>query len=135
MSYGSTVDTVVEEDLIFVGDGHSIAKSAKCEDAFFVSELGLGVSDGVGSWSNYGIDPSLFSGSLMQESLKFIQRVQARVYRESVTQQEMECHRQALETSMESLYSLISSDSDSSVFSNYESQSRYRESSTNSLLS
>jgi len=40
------------------------------EDAFFVSKNGLaiGVSDGVGGWSDRGIDPSLYSKTLMRET-------------------------------------------------------------------
>ena len=91
-------------DFIFVGDAYSIAKNPErpCEDAFFITDLGLGVSDGVGSWTNYGIDPSLFSKSLMQECSKFLKRVESRLFQSSVDKklqiQELECHRQALES-------------------------------------
>jgi len=65
------------EQYIFVGDSYQIAKKqgGSSEDACFVTDIGLGVSDGVGSWGNYGIDSSLFSNTLMKECSKFIQRI------------------------------------------------------------
>lgn len=65
------------EQFIFVGDSYGLSKTAGApsEDACFVTEVGLGVSDGVGSWGSYGIDCSLFSNSLMRECQKFLQRV------------------------------------------------------------
>jgi len=48
------------------------------EDAFFYEEnennFALGISDGVGSWSLIGIDPSLFSWSLMENSKEYIMK-------------------------------------------------------------
>lgn len=40
------------------------------EDAFFISEdnTTIGIADGVGGWRNYGIDPSEFSCTLMENS-------------------------------------------------------------------
>ena len=60
-----------------MSDYHSISKTqgATSEDACFITDVGLGVSDGVGSWGSYGIDCSLFSNSIMRECQKFIQRV------------------------------------------------------------
>lgn len=57
------------EQFVFLGDSHSISKAANgvSEDASFITDIGVGVSDGVGSWSSYGIDCSLFSGTLMKE--------------------------------------------------------------------
>lgn len=43
-----------------------------CEDAFFISENSIGISDGVGGWSNYGFTTDLFSKSLMSNSLNII---------------------------------------------------------------
>lgn len=72
-------DTILpdNEQFIFVGDAYQIAKTTggSSEDAFFITDIGLGVSDGVGSWGNYGIDCSLFSNTLMKECSKFIQRI------------------------------------------------------------
>ncbi len=58
-----------DDQFIFIGEGHQIPKNPKgpCEDAFFLTEVGAGVSDGVGSWGNYGIDSSVFSNTLMKE--------------------------------------------------------------------
>jgi len=44
------------------------------EDAFYVNTTGsrfdsIGVADGVGGWRNQGVDPSLFSSTLMRECL------------------------------------------------------------------
>lgn len=54
---------------MFIGDAFAIPKNSNgvSEDAFFITDIGVGVSDGVGSWSNYGIDSSLFSNTLMKE--------------------------------------------------------------------
>ena len=93
----------MSNNLVLVGNGHSIAKSksASSEDAFFVTEKGVGISDGVGGWRNYGIDCSLFSSSLMKESQRYISRACARdTFDFRFTQQELECHKQALETSI-----------------------------------
>lgn len=89
---------------MFIGDSYAIAKTpgASSEDACFVTEVGVGVSDGVGSWSSYGVDCSLFSNSLMRECQKFLQRVLFRQQQATIdsriTAEEMECHRQALES-------------------------------------
>jgi len=32
-----------------------------CEDAFFISQRGFGVSDGVSGWNDYGFSSSAFS--------------------------------------------------------------------------
>ena len=66
-----------DDKFIFVGDAYFIPKNPNgvSEDSFFMTDIGVGVSDGVGSWSNYGIDCSLFSSALMKECQKFIQRV------------------------------------------------------------
>jgi hypothetical protein len=63
-----------DDQFIFIGDAFQIPKNPKgpSEDAFFMTDIGVGVSDGVGSWSNYGIDSSLFSNTLMKECQKFI---------------------------------------------------------------
>ena len=58
-----------EDQYIFVGDAFSIPKSnnSVSEDAYFITDKGFGVSDGVGGWNQYGINSSLFSNSLMKE--------------------------------------------------------------------
>jgi len=62
------------EQLIFLSDSYSISKASHgiSEDASFITDIGVGVSDGVGSWTSYGIDCSLFSGTLMKECQKLI---------------------------------------------------------------
>ena len=62
------------EQFIFLGDSYSISKASHgtSEDASFITDIGVGVSDGVGSWSSYGIDCSLFSSTLMKECQKLI---------------------------------------------------------------
>lgn len=37
----------------------------QCEDAYFVTERGFGVADGVSGWNDYGFSSSLFSNQLM----------------------------------------------------------------------
>lgn len=57
------------DQFVFLGDSYSISKNPNgiSEDASFITDIGVGVSDGVGSWSSYGIDCSLFSSTLMKE--------------------------------------------------------------------
>jgi serine/threonine protein phosphatase PrpC len=38
----------------------------QCEDAYFISDRGFGVSDGVSGWNDYGFSSSAFSNSLME---------------------------------------------------------------------
>ena len=40
----------------------------QCEDAYFVTERGFGVADGVSGWNDYGFSSSLFSNQLMDNS-------------------------------------------------------------------
>jgi hypothetical protein len=58
-----------EDQFVFVGDAEVIPKgqNTQSEDAFFITEKGVGLSDGVGGWNNYGINSSLFSNELMQQ--------------------------------------------------------------------
>ena len=65
----SFVEAVHDDHLIFIGEAHNIPKSTKAgtEDAYFFTDKGVGVSDGVGGWNQYGIDCSLFSSTLMKE--------------------------------------------------------------------
>lgn len=55
-----------------------IKKGVIGEDAFFVTSQKncdvLGVADGVGGWSSVGIDPSVFSSSLMKQCKRFIEK-------------------------------------------------------------
>ena len=37
-----------------------------CEDAYFITERGFGVADGVSGWNDYGFSSSDFSNSLMR---------------------------------------------------------------------
>jgi serine/threonine protein phosphatase PrpC len=39
-----------------------------CEDAYFISDRGFGVADGVSGWNDYGFSSSLFSNQLMSFS-------------------------------------------------------------------
>lgn len=42
--------------------GYSIGKQPhNCEDAFFVSERGFGVADGVSGWNDYGFSSHAFA--------------------------------------------------------------------------
>ena len=52
----------------FVGNSVKTSKNSSkpCGDSWFVSKLGMGIADGVGGWSSYGIDSSKFSTSLME---------------------------------------------------------------------
>lgn len=72
--WDSISNSIEDDSFIFVSEAHSIPKNPDqpTEDAYFLTKKGLGVSDGVGGWNNYGIDSSLFSNALMQECKKFI---------------------------------------------------------------
>jgi serine/threonine protein phosphatase PrpC len=51
-----------------VANGYKISKGKKpWGDSYFTSKYGLGIADGVGGWTAYGIDPSAFSRSLMNQ--------------------------------------------------------------------
>jgi hypothetical protein len=60
-----------------LGDAYSLPKNSSIpsEDAHFITERGIGVSDGVGGWGNYGINSAFFSNGLMKECLKLISRI------------------------------------------------------------
>jgi len=47
-----------------------------CSD-ITVKEEGIGVADGVGSWREYGVDPRIFSHSLMEECSNILQEASA----------------------------------------------------------
>lgn len=56
-----------------VANGYKISKGRKpCGDAYFTTKWGLGIADGVGGWTAYGIDPSAFSRALMNQCKKII---------------------------------------------------------------
>lgn len=103
-SFSSDTSLEIEDSLVFCGDAVLIPKNKNTpsEDAYFITEKGVGVSDGVGGWNAYGINSSLFSNNLMLECQRFIGRV---LYRQQqslvdprITLSEFECHRQALES-------------------------------------
>ena len=49
--------------------------AGNCEDAFFVSEEGntFGIADGVGVWSELGINSALYSTALLQNIKEFVE--------------------------------------------------------------
>jgi hypothetical protein len=54
-------------EIKIVTGAYQIGKTANsCEDAFFITERGFGVADGVSGWNDYGFSSSLFSNQLMQ---------------------------------------------------------------------
>ncbi|KAH3887278.1 protein phosphatase PTC7 homolog [Dreissena polymorpha] len=68
------------------GFSKSLSPSGRCvdskrltfgDDAYFIARDNhaevIGIADGVGGWRNYGIDPSLFSSSLMQVCARLVQ--------------------------------------------------------------
>lgn len=44
-----------------------------CEDAFFITERGFGVADGVSGWNDYGFSSSAFANQLMDNCKKEIE--------------------------------------------------------------
>lgn len=56
-----------DPDMKIVTGGYQIGKNPdSCEDAFFITERGFGVADGVSGWNDYGFSSSAFSMQLMQ---------------------------------------------------------------------
>lgn len=51
-------------------------KAGNCEDAYFISKGGniFGVADGVGVWSELGINSGLYSTSLLNHVKEFVER-------------------------------------------------------------
>lgn len=49
--------------LKIISAAHSLCKASSdvCEDAFFITERGFGVADGVSGWNDYGFSSSAFS--------------------------------------------------------------------------
>lgn len=66
----------------FIADGYKISKNKNIwGDSFFASKLGLGVADGVGGWTTYGIDPSSFSENLMHECNEIVKQRENKFYK------------------------------------------------------
>jgi len=56
-----------EPPIKIISGACSVGKAAhSCEDAFFISERGFGVADGVSGWNDYGFSSSAFSHDLMR---------------------------------------------------------------------
>lgn len=53
-------------DIAIVTGAYQVGKvPTSCEDAYFISERGFGVADGVSGWNDYGFSSSLFATQLM----------------------------------------------------------------------
>lgn len=48
------------------------AKQGQGEDALFITQKALGVADGVGGWSSWGIDSGNYSRALMQSAFNYV---------------------------------------------------------------
>jgi len=65
----STSELINEEDvdnndpeMKIVTGGYQVGKNPdSCEDAYFISDRGFGVADGVSGWNDYGFSSSAFS--------------------------------------------------------------------------
>ena len=56
-----------DPEMKIVTGAYSVGKHPdSCEDAYFLTERGFGVADGVSGWNDYGFSSSLFSSQLMQ---------------------------------------------------------------------
>ncbi len=56
-----------DPDIKIVTGGYQIGKNPdSCEDAYFISDRGFGVADGVSGWNDYGFSSSLFASQIMQ---------------------------------------------------------------------
>lgn len=64
-----------EAPFILVQGASVIGKMTnQCEDAYFISERGFGVSDGVSGWNDYGFSSDQFSLQLMFNSKMIIEK-------------------------------------------------------------
>mmetsp|Transcript_39580 Transcript_39580/g.39158 ORF Transcript_39580/g.39158 Transcript_39580/m.39158 type:complete len:363 (+) Transcript_39580:26-1114(+) len=64
----SPLSKEIVKNYCIVGQGFRLSKNKKpCQDAFFTTKFGIGIADGVGGWTSYGIDPAQFSNSLMSQ--------------------------------------------------------------------
>lgn len=64
------------QELKLKSAGFSIGKQINnCEDAFFVSEKGFGVADGVSGWNDYGFSSHEFSSQLMDHCRNELERI------------------------------------------------------------
>lgn len=53
-------------EIRLVTGGYKVGKFPdSCEDAFFITERGFGVADGVSGWNDYGFSSSAFANALM----------------------------------------------------------------------
>lgn len=50
------------------------SKRSEGEDAFFVRHTAVGVADGVGGWSEYGVDAGMYSRRLMHQASELVRR-------------------------------------------------------------
>ena len=56
-----------DPDIKIVTGGYQIGKTPdSCEDAYFITDRGFGVADGVSGWNDYGFSSSLFATQIMQ---------------------------------------------------------------------
>ena len=54
---------------------HQVGKyQNRCEDAYFITQKGFGVSDGVSGWNKYGFSSSNFSNELMANAKNIIEK-------------------------------------------------------------
>ncbi len=68
---------------------HQVGKSehSSCEDAYFISEKGFGVADGVSGWNDYGFSSKGFATDLMHNCREVLERKEWRT-----TDQKIEGH-------------------------------------------
>jgi hypothetical protein len=67
-------DVVGGPDIKLVTGAFKVGKvPEQCEDAYFLTDRGFGVADGVSGWNDYGFSSSLFSTQLMENCKKEIE--------------------------------------------------------------
>ena len=60
-------NSVKNAQLDLITAGYSMGKQKdSCEDAYFFTERGFGIADGVSGWNDYGFSSQAFSHELMQ---------------------------------------------------------------------
>jgi serine/threonine protein phosphatase PrpC len=61
-------------EIKIITGGYQVGKLPdSCEDAFFITERGFGVADGVSGWNDYGFSSSAFANQLMDYCKKEVE--------------------------------------------------------------
>lgn len=99
--------------LKLVSSAYSIGKSDTNEDAYFISERGFGVADGVSGWIDFGFSSEAFSNELMTNCKAEI--IQFELEQESKMHCREDFNKMKKKRSFMSMEGLTIEDSDSEI--------------------